>query len=141
MRGAHGVVPGDLNNQDCRTAVCKHNENTDLIAWKGAIWFVHRTAGSQILGPNSSLRLYRSRNGGRTFRLQAIVPAPVDRDIRDPSFYSSASACTSRRSRASPASRCAMPTRARSRSRPTRRTVGGGRARTRSGPRAGGSGG
>ena len=87
MRGAHIVVPGDLNNQDCRTAVCKHNENTDLIVWKGAIWFVHRTAGSQILGPNSSLRVYRSRNGGRTFRLQAIVPAPVDRDIRDPSFY------------------------------------------------------
>jgi hypothetical protein len=87
MRGAHVVVPGDLNNQDCRTGVCKHNENTDLIAWKGAIWFVHRTAGSQILGPNSSLRVYRSRNGGRTFRLQAIVPAPVDRDIRDPSFY------------------------------------------------------
>jgi len=87
MRGAHIVVPGDLNNQDCRTGVCKHNENTDLIVWKGAIWFVHRTAGSQILGPNSSLRVYRSRNGGRTFRLQAIVPAPVDRDIRDPSFY------------------------------------------------------
>jgi len=87
MRGAHIVVPGDLNNQDCRTGVCKHNENTDLIVWKGAIWFVHRTAGSQILGPNSSLRVYRSRNGGRAFRLQAVVPAPVDRDIRDPSFY------------------------------------------------------
>jgi hypothetical protein len=50
---------------------------------------VHRTAGSQVLGPNSSLRVYRSRDDGRHFALQAIIPAPVDRDIRDPSFYSS----------------------------------------------------
>jgi hypothetical protein len=81
------VVPGNLDNQDCRTGVCKHNENTDLTVWDGAIWFVHRTAGSQILGPNSSLRVYRSTDAGRHFRLQAIIPAPVDRDIRDPSFY------------------------------------------------------
>ena len=81
------VVPGDLVNQDCRTGVCKHNENTDLTRWRGAVWFVHRTAGSQVLGPNSSLRVYRSRNGGRKFVLAAIIPAPADRDIRDPSFY------------------------------------------------------
>jgi len=87
LRGAHIVVPGDLENQDCRTGVCKHNENTDLIEWNDAIWFVHRTAGSQILGPNSSLRVYRSRDRGRHFALQAIIPAPVDRDIRDPSFF------------------------------------------------------
>lgn len=87
LRGARVMVPGDLENQDCRTGVCQHNENTDLTHWKGAIYFVHRTAGSQILGPNSSLRVYRSRDDGKTFRLQAIIPAPSDRDIRDPSFY------------------------------------------------------
>jgi hypothetical protein len=81
------LVHADLRNQDCRTGVCKHNENTDLTRWRGAIYFVHRTAGSQILGPNSSLRVYRSSDDGRTFRLRAIVPAPSDRDIRDPSFY------------------------------------------------------
>jgi hypothetical protein len=87
IRSAGILVPGDLQNQDCRTGVCKHNENTDLTRWRGDIWFVHRTAGSQILGPNSSLRVYRSRDEGRTFRLQAIIPAPGDRDIRDPHFY------------------------------------------------------
>lgn len=87
LRSASVLVPGDLQNQDCRTGVCKHNENTDLRRWRGAIWLAHRTAGSQILGPNSSLRVYRSRDGGRTFALQAIVPAPVDRDIRDPHFF------------------------------------------------------
>ena len=87
LRSASILVPGNPANQDCRTGVCRHNENTDLIAWHGDIYFVHRTAGSQVLGPNSSLRVYRSTNGGRTFALQAIIPAPVDRDIRDPSFY------------------------------------------------------
>lgn len=87
LRSASIAVRADLANQDCRTGVCKHNENTDLARWKGAIWFVHRTAGSQILGPNSSLRVYRSVNGGGSFALQAIIPAPVDRDIRDPAFY------------------------------------------------------
>lgn len=81
------LVPGNLANQDCRTGVCKHNENTDLTRWHGAVWLVHRTAGSQILGPNSSLRVYRSTDGGRRFRLRAIIPAPSDRDIRDPSFH------------------------------------------------------
>jgi hypothetical protein len=87
LTGASILVPGDPANTDCRAAVCRHNENTDLTRWHGSIYFVHRTAGSQVLGPNSSLRVYRSRNGGRTFQLQAIIPAPVDRDIRDPSFY------------------------------------------------------
>jgi hypothetical protein len=87
LRSASILVPGDLQNQDCRTGVCKHNENTDLRRWRGSIWLAHRTAGSQILGPNSSLRVLRSRDGGRTFALQAIIPAPVDRDIRDPHFY------------------------------------------------------
>jgi hypothetical protein len=51
------------------------------------IWFVHRTAGSQLLAPNSSLRVSRSRDGGRSFHLQAVIPAQPDRDIRDPHFY------------------------------------------------------
>jgi hypothetical protein len=54
---------------------------------EGAIYFVHRTAGSQVLGPNSSLRVYRSNDDGKQFRLRAIIPAPLDRDIRDPHFY------------------------------------------------------
>ena len=87
LRSAEIVVPADLENRDCRTGVCQHNENTDLKRWKGAIYFVHRTAGSQILGPNSSLRVYRSKDGGRTFGLRAVIPAPSDRDIRDPHFY------------------------------------------------------
>jgi hypothetical protein len=80
------IVSGDLQNQDCRTGVCKHNENTDLTRWRGDVYFVHRTAGSQILGPNSSLRVYRSKDEGRSFKLRAIIPAPPDRDIRDPHF-------------------------------------------------------
>jgi hypothetical protein len=87
LRGARVLVPGDLVNQDCRTGVCKHNENTDLTRWRGDVYFVHRTAGSQILGPNSSLRVYRSRDEGRTFELRAIIPASSGRDIRDPHFY------------------------------------------------------
>src|SRR5262245_31479758 len=87
LRDARIVVPGDLVNTDCRTGVCQHNENTDLTLWKGDVWFVHRTADSQILGPNSSLRVYRSKNEGKTFKLQAIIPAVFNRDIRDPSFY------------------------------------------------------
>src|SRR5262245_25430095 len=87
LRRAAVLVAGDLENQDCRTGVCQHNENTDLVVWRGDVYLVHRTAGSQVLGPNSSLRVYKSRNRGRTFVLQAIIPAPLDRDIRDPSFY------------------------------------------------------
>src|SRR5262249_47595841 len=87
IRSAEIVVPGNPDNKDCRTGVCQHNENTDLTKWKGDVYFVHRTADSQILGPNSSLRVYRSTNDGKTFKLRAIIPAPDDRDIRDPSFY------------------------------------------------------
>ena len=87
LRGAGVLVPSDLVNQDCRTGLCRHNENTDLHRWNGDVYFVHRTAGSQVLGPNSSLRVYRSRDNGKTFKLRAIIPAPPERDIRDPSFY------------------------------------------------------
>ena len=76
-----------VTNTDCRTAVCGHNENTDLINFDGATYLVHRTALSQILGPDSSLRVYRTTNGGASFELRAVLPAPDGRDLRDPCFY------------------------------------------------------
>ena len=90
------LVPGvGVENPDCRTGICRHNENTDLLAWKGATWFVHRTAKSQVLGPNSSLRILKSTDGGARFDLVAIIPAPapqgmpgdMGRDLRDPHFF------------------------------------------------------
>jgi len=101
--GTGGVAPPDwledsrilvssvTENLDCTTDICRHNENTDLIDWQGAKWLVHRTAKSQILGPNSSLRISKSTDGGATFELQAVIQAPTTppdgRDIRDPHFY------------------------------------------------------
>ncbi len=58
----------------CRTDVCPHNENTDLTIFDGATYLVHRTAESQVLGPNSSLRVYRSDDHGKTFDLLAVIP-------------------------------------------------------------------
>jgi hypothetical protein len=88
LTSARIAVSGETtNNMDCRAGVCRHSENTDLVDWQGAVYLVHRTAESQVLGPNSSLRVSRSTDGGQTFTLQAILPAPVDRDIRDPHFY------------------------------------------------------
>jgi hypothetical protein len=86
------LVPGvGVLQDDCRANVCPHNENVDMITFQGAIYLVHRTAESQVLGPNSSLRVYRSTDGGASFDLLAIIPAPMggalgDRDLRDPSF-------------------------------------------------------
>ena len=77
----------DETNDDCRTGPCPHDENTDLTIFDGATFLVHRTAESQVLGPNSSLRVYRSDDHGGTWTLLAIIPAPDDRDLRDPSFY------------------------------------------------------
>lgn len=77
----------DEKNLECRDKPCPHDENTDLIVFDGATYLVHRTAVSQILGPNSSLRVYKSPDHGATFDLLAIIPAPSDRDLRDPSFY------------------------------------------------------
>jgi hypothetical protein len=82
------LVPGvGVANMECRDAVCPHNENTDLFVFHGAIYLVHRTALSQILGPNSSLRVYKSTDGGGNFNLLAVLPAPDGRDLRDPCFY------------------------------------------------------
>ncbi len=99
-----------LMNTDCRDGVCPHNENTDLIRWNGAIYLVHRTANSQILGPDSSLHIFRSTDEGATFTQVGTLLAPAGlytiaggipdagygdggfespsgRDLRDPAFY------------------------------------------------------
>jgi hypothetical protein len=73
--------------RDCRTVMCRHNENTDMIAWHGALWLVHRTALSQTLGPDSALHVYQSTDDGASFQETARIEAPSDRDIRDPCFY------------------------------------------------------
>jgi hypothetical protein len=85
---AHILVDGyDEFNTDCRTGLCDHDENTDLTVFGGATYLVHRTAISQVLGPNSSLRVSRTDDHGATWTLLAVIPAPIDRDLRDPSFY------------------------------------------------------
>ncbi len=77
-----------VTNDDCRSGeLCRHNENTDLFRFKGDVFLVHRTAESQILGPNSALFVYRSRDEGKSFEKVAVIPAVNDRDIRDPIFY------------------------------------------------------
>jgi hypothetical protein len=82
------LVEGEtVTNTECRGAICAHNENTDLVRWKETLYLVHRTAKSQILGPNSSLWVYRSLDEGRTFTPVSRIEAPSDRDIRDPHFY------------------------------------------------------
>src|SRR5204862_6240041 len=87
LSGARVLVAGvGVPNQDCRAAVCPHNENTDLVKWNGGVWLVHRTALSQILGPNSALHVHRSRDG-RAFEHRAQLVAPSYRDLRDPHFY------------------------------------------------------
>ncbi len=88
LSDARVVVAGpDDTSLDCRTAICRHNENTDLTTWNGALWFVHRTSNSQVLGPNSALHVYKSTDDGATFTRTARIPAPPDRDVRDPHFY------------------------------------------------------
>jgi len=88
MNDARVVVDGvHAFERDCRTGICVHNENTDLAVFDGATYLVHRTAASQILGPNSSLRVSRSEDHGKTWRLLAVIPAIEGRDLRDPSFY------------------------------------------------------
>ncbi len=84
----HVIVDGQgSTTTDCRTGICAHNENTDLIAYQGAIYLVHRTAESQVLGPNSSLRISRTTDAGAHWELLAVLPAIDGRDLRDPHFY------------------------------------------------------
>jgi hypothetical protein len=88
LSDAHVIVDGfDSTITDCRTGICQHNENTDLTVFGGATYLVHRTAVSQILGPNSSLRISRSDDHGRTWTLLEVLPAINGRDLRDPCFY------------------------------------------------------
>ena len=88
MDDAHVFVSGhDLDDvQDCRNLICRHNENVDMIQWNNAYWLVHRTARSQVLGPNSALHVYKS-DDGKSYSPVALIQAPSDRDIRDPSFF------------------------------------------------------
>ena len=88
LADAHILVDGfDETNMDCRTGSCDHDENTDLTIFGGATELVHRTAASQSLGPNSSLRVWRSDDHGGSWALLAVSPAPVERDLRDPHFF------------------------------------------------------
>jgi hypothetical protein len=88
VNDARIIVDGNnATSDDCRGDICVHNENTDMIVFDGATYLVHRTAESQVLGPNSSLRVSRSDDHGRTWTLLAILPAVNQRDLRDPSFY------------------------------------------------------
>jgi hypothetical protein len=88
LSAVHVLVQGvGLDTMECRGGICPHNENTDYYKRGSTIFLVHRTAMSQILGPNSSLRISRSDDNGQTWQLQAILPAPSDRDLRDPHFF------------------------------------------------------
>ena len=90
LSGAKVLVDGHAVDNpflDCRSVICRHNENTDLATYKGAIYLVHRTAISQTLGPNSALHVYKTTDAGATFTETARIAAPTDRDLRDPAFY------------------------------------------------------
>jgi hypothetical protein len=99
LQDPHVIVQGvGTDETDCLTRICPHNENTDLIRFDGAIYLVHRTAISQVLGPNSALLVYRSDDGGATWDELARILAPQPpgsvelpgdegRDLRDPSLY------------------------------------------------------
>src|SRR5262245_18176677 len=82
LSDARILVDGDhAMATDCHNQICRHNENTDLTTFDGATYIVHRTAMSQILGPNSSLLVSRSEDHGRTWRKLAVIPAIGDRDL------------------------------------------------------------
>jgi hypothetical protein len=86
LEGAQIFVSGQDSEENCREKICRHNENVDMTVFKGAVYMVHRTAKSQILGPNSALHVYRRDTAG-AFQEVAIIPAINDRDLRDPSLY------------------------------------------------------
>jgi len=91
------LVPGvGVTNRTCTGGmVCPHSENTDLIHFDGGIVLVHRTAISQVLNHNCSLRFYRSDDGGASYQLMSFINGPTtatypalgDRDLRDPSLF------------------------------------------------------
>lgn len=91
------LVPGvGVPTRTCTGGmVCPHSENTDLLTFEGGIVLVHRTAISQVLNHNCSLRFYRSDDGGQTYQFMSYVDGPTaatypalgDRDFRDPSLF------------------------------------------------------
>jgi hypothetical protein len=97
LMNARILVPGvGLTNHTCTDGmVCPHSENTDLINFQGGIVLVHRTAISQVLNHNCSLRFYRSDDGGASYQLMSYINGPTaatypalgDRDLRDPSLF------------------------------------------------------
>lgn len=129
-----------LSGSECRTGVCSHNENTDVVRFGGAIYVVHRTAQSQVLGPNSSLRVLRSDDGGASFSPIAVIPRRPTVTSATRTSTRSAASSPSRRSRACPSPRRATPTSPPSRSRARATTAGAGRRRGRSARRPGASG-
>jgi len=63
-----------------------HNENTDLMVWKGSTWLVFRGGEtSQVGSPVARLKVWQSHDQGDTFQPTAEIFMP-DRDIRDPKF-------------------------------------------------------
>lgn len=91
------LVPGvGVTNRICTGGmVCPHSENTDLIPYQGGIVLVHRTAISQVLNHNCSMRFYRSDDGAQSYQFMSSIDGPTaatypalgDRDFRDPSLF------------------------------------------------------
>jgi len=73
--------------EDCRTMICRHNENVDMTLFAGSMFMVHRTARSQTLGDNSSLHVFKSTDSGQSFQDVVTLPAIPGRDLRDPSLF------------------------------------------------------
>ena len=104
LSGAKVLVDGHAFDDpflDCRTVICRHNENTDLTTYKGAIYLVHRTAISQTLGPNSALHVYKTTDAGATFTETARIPAPIA-NVRFPRHLRDARRAFRERGRSAP---------------------------------------
>lgn len=77
---------GFVSNQRIVYSDGLHNENTDLIVWKGKTWLVFRGGETtQVGSPTARLKVYASADAGDHFTLQAEIFQP-ERDIRDPKF-------------------------------------------------------
>ena len=89
LQNAHVFVNGHGKEDqfDCRTQICRHNENVDMTTYGGAMYMVHRTARSQTLGDDSALHVYKSPDGVQPFVDVATLPAITGRDLRDPCFF------------------------------------------------------
>ena len=77
---------GFVSNQRIVYTDGLHNENTDLISWKGSTWLVFRGGETAQTGsPHARLKIFRSDDRGDTFAMTAEIFMP-ERDIRDPKF-------------------------------------------------------